>query len=171
MKYTALLILLISLTTFGQEKDDAFFEKIEDVANPYISQIVRGDIEVFRDAKQPKDTWTYKELKQYKDSLENGAFIIRGRFIMPPGLTPNQYQVCEYAYTPVNKKYHYYYAVCSLVDTTEDEFKPAGQFLFTNRETLKKWWGVVFQYFESDKTELIPKDFLMPIPPPPPIGF
>lgn len=172
MKYTALLILLISLSIFGQEKDDVFFERIIEAARPAASQIKRGDVEMFKDVNTSQKFWTYQDLKRYKDSLNADKFILKGHFIMPSATNENLYSYCEYALHSYNDKYTYYYAVAISVDTKNGNFTVDKEYLFTKDKALAVWWNSVFNFFETDLRNLVPSKFIDPnIPPPPPQNF
>ena len=172
MKYSVFILLLISLSTFGQEKDDAFFEKIIEAARPAAGQINSGDIKMFKDVDTSQKFWTYQDLTRYKNSLNKGNFILRGHFIMPSATDENLFSYCEYALNSHNEKYTYYYAIAISIDTKNDNFTVDNEFLFTKDKALAVWWSSIFNFFETDLKKLIPSKFIYPyIPPPPPQGF
>lgn len=165
MKIVLILLLLMSMATMSaQEINPQTLEGIFESGKIFTSRLKNGDIEQFRNAKPPKDTWTFPKLQAYKEKIESKN-ILYGSILIP---SANK-KLCSYnlfALDMETRKYHFVAIVSYKLQ--DDGFKQNGAYLFTEEPSLKSWWKTVFSFYESEEIKSFPKKYLYEVCPPPP---
>ncbi|QHI38078.1 hypothetical protein IMCC3317_34630 [Kordia antarctica] len=166
--YTFFIVILFLNINSIVAQDAAVFEKVEDIGYKFITPLKIGEIDQFKKRKPPVNTWTYSALAKYKKDLDSKEFILYGSFIMPT-TKKEFYNFNYYALKKNSAEYVYFFAISIMISKINGEYKVVSSYLFTEKKALKAWWHHTFNFFESDKFDQIPKEFMKPnICPPPP---
>lgn len=165
MKLLPILILMFSSQPlFSQEVSSEALEKIYEGGKAFTTALKNGQIESFKKAIPPKDTWTYSKLEEYKRNLNSGN-IIYGQIIMPSA-NEAYYSYNLFAYD-IKKESYYFVAIVSY-EIINNDVKMNNSYLFTENKGLESWWKRTFEFYESKLIKKIPKKYLFKTCPPPP---
>jgi len=167
MKIISTLIMILSFVSlFSQEIKPQILEKIEKDGTSFNEFLKNGNIEPLRNANPPKGTWLFSKLEKYKRNL-GSEDILYGSIIMPSIVeNSNIYIYSLFAYDI--KKEFYYWAATVSYKVVDDNVQFDNSFLFTEKESLQDWWMKIFQFYESEKFNTIPRKYKFEICPPPP---
>jgi hypothetical protein len=134
----------------------------------YVHQIKSGDIENFKKEVPPKNTWTYRNLLQYKNALENNKTVYYDYYLQPL-VNKDCYGFNFFALNTNNiSKGKYYFVASVSMKVLDNNVIFLNSYLFTEKEPIKQWWLNMWGYFNSVNVVNIPKHYLLQIPPPPP---
>lgn len=161
----SVLVFVFSFSVLlSQESQNQILSKVYLRGKTFSMPIKNGEIESLQQSNLPKDTWTYKKLKEYKQNLGSDN-IIYGSIIMP-NKKETFYSYNLFAYD-IKKKFYYFVAVVSY-RTTGNNIEFNGSFLFTEKKGLENWWLNIANFYKSNRIKKIPKKYLFDFCPPPP---
>jgi hypothetical protein len=81
-----------------------------------------------------------------------------------PGRDEKTYSYNLFTYN-LKKEIYYFVAIISFKITNND-VKMKAQYLFTENNSLNRWWRTMFTYYQSDLIKNIPEKYLYKICPP-----
>lgn len=166
-KYFGFAVSVLCFTTLGFGQSDAQFQKIQEMGLEFVNPIKEGRIEGLKNITPPKNTWTYSALEEYKTQLENKANIGYGSFIQPGG-SSNSFGFNFYALQFNGTEYKYrFVAVVNYQIIDGEVVKAKANYLFTEKEGLKKWWASSTSHCLNNNTFLNTNPMQIDCPPPP----
>lgn len=169
MKNNFVFIFWLLFVFSASSQNTINYKLFDSLGKAYTSSLKNGNIEHLKNAKPPKDTWTYSRLLDYKNILENNSDgLIIGTFI-EPSADNSYYGFNLFAYKRIdNKNFEYYFAAIINIDVSNDVYKVDRSYLFTEAVALDRWWSHVLWFYEGDTFKDIPENYVFPVCPPPP---
>ncbi|MBT8245110.1 MAG: hypothetical protein HKP48_09960 [Winogradskyella sp.] len=149
------------------------YAKIEARGKSFTSRLKSGNIAFLKNAKPPEGTFRYSDLVAYKNDLNNNPDSIRfGSYIEKSETTADSYAYNLFAFKiKEDGEAKYYFTAIISMDVSSEIYKVTNPYLFTQKESLKSWWGHTFGFYHesnSEAREQIPQKYIYKVCPPPP---